>query len=433
MQSSGGMATVESARAAARQPAHVRPGRRPDRRHLGRPDGGLRQRRHARHRRHLRRHRRRRRRRSCACATCSTRRSATTRRWCRWSTSTRSAPAAARSPTSTQGGVFRVGPQSAGADPGPGLLRPRRHGADVDRRAARCSGRLRPDRGLLGGDMAPRRRARRQAAMQRIADELGMSVEEAALGALQIQKFGMTQAIELNSVRRGYDPREFTLVAAGGAGPLFACDIALELEIPRVLVPPHPGIIAAHRPARHRPPARVRRHRAPLRSKTLDRERLQAPLRRAGARRPSRSSTPTGPGRPARSCGASPTAATPARATRSASTCPPATGRRRLGRGAEGRLPRRARAEYGHRFDAQIEIINIRVVGIGRDRRAAAGRARGRRRRPVAARRRVEREVVFEVDGKPSAVRRRSTTASGCAPATASPARRSSSSTTRRR
>ena len=72
-----------------------------------------------------------------------------------------------------------------------------------------------------------------------------MSVDEAALGALQIQKFGMTQAIEQNSVRRGYDPRDFTLVAAGGAGPLFACDIALELEIPKVLVPPHPGIIAA--------------------------------------------------------------------------------------------------------------------------------------------------------------------------------------------
>ena len=68
-----------------------------------------------------------------------------------------------------------------------------------------------------------------------------MTVEEAALGALQIQKYGMTQAIELNSVRRGYDPREFTLVAAGGAGPLFACDIALELEIARVLVPPHPA------------------------------------------------------------------------------------------------------------------------------------------------------------------------------------------------
>ena len=81
--------------------------------------------------------------------------------------------------------------------------------------------------------------------METVADRLGMTVEEAALGALQIQKFGMTQAIELNSVRRGYDPREFTLVAAGGAGPLFACDIALELEIRACSCPPHPGITSA--------------------------------------------------------------------------------------------------------------------------------------------------------------------------------------------
>ena len=104
-------------------------------------------------------------------------------------------------------------------------------------------GRLRSDRGLAGGlalkeDLA-------LSAMQNLANELGMPTEQAALGALQIQKFSMVQAIELNSVRRGYDPREFTLVAAGGAGPLFACDIALELEIPRVLVPPHPGILSA--------------------------------------------------------------------------------------------------------------------------------------------------------------------------------------------
>ena len=56
------------------------------------------------------------------------------------------------------------------------------------------------------------------AAMRTVADRLGMSVEEAALGALQIQKFGMTQAIELNSVRRGYDPREFVLVAGESSG-----------------------------------------------------------------------------------------------------------------------------------------------------------------------------------------------------------------------
>lgn len=55
----------------------------------------------------------------------------------------------------------------------------------------------------------------------------------------------MVNAIEMNSVRKGYDPRDFTLVAAGGAGPLFACDIAEELNIPYVVVPPYPGITAA--------------------------------------------------------------------------------------------------------------------------------------------------------------------------------------------
>src|SRR5207245_9697966 len=105
----------------------------------------------------------------------------------------------------------------------------------------------------------------------------GRGIEEAALGALQIQKFGMGQAIELNSVRRGYDPREFTLVAAGGAGPLFACDIARELEIPRVLVPPHPGITSATgllaTDLQHEFVATERHALRPL-----DRERLAAPL-----------------------------------------------------------------------------------------------------------------------------------------------------------
>src|SRR5947208_11693949 len=141
------------------------------------------------------------------------------------------------------GGVFRVGPQSAGADPGPACYG---HGGEepTSTDAQLLLGRLRPDRGLLGGEMQLDPGLARSA-MQKIAAQLDLSIEEAALGALQIQKFGMAQAIELNSVRRGYDPREFTLVAAGGAGPLFACDIARELEIPRVLVPPHPGITSA--------------------------------------------------------------------------------------------------------------------------------------------------------------------------------------------
>ncbi len=141
------------------------------------------------------------------------------------------------------GGVFRVGPQSAGADPGPACYG--RGGTEPTSTDAQLLlGRLRPDRGLLGGAMQLDV-ARARERMSTLASKLDMPVEEAALGALQIQKFGMTQAIELNSVRRGYDPRDFTLVAAGGAGPLFAADIALELEIPRVLVPPHPGILSA--------------------------------------------------------------------------------------------------------------------------------------------------------------------------------------------
>ena len=62
----------------------------------------------------------------------------------------------------------------------------------------------------------PLDRAMAEDALRRVAEPLGISITEAALGLLQVQKFGMTQSIELNSVRRGYDPRDFTLVAAGG-------------------------------------------------------------------------------------------------------------------------------------------------------------------------------------------------------------------------
>lgn len=141
------------------------------------------------------------------------------------------------------GGVFRVGPQSAGALPGPagyGL-----GGTDpTSTDAQMILGRLRGNRSLAGGDMNLDTELSRKA-MAPIAERLDMTIEEAALGALQLQKYDMSQAIEMNSVRRGYDPRDFTLVAAGGAGALFACDIAAELDIPHVLVPAHPGIIAA--------------------------------------------------------------------------------------------------------------------------------------------------------------------------------------------
>ena len=84
-----------------------------------------------------------------------------------------------------------------------------------------------------------------QAIETRLARPLGMSVEEAALSAVRILTHSMVQAIEVGSVRRGYDPRDFALVAFGGAGPLFGCDIARELAIPVVIVPPAPGLTSA--------------------------------------------------------------------------------------------------------------------------------------------------------------------------------------------
>jgi N-methylhydantoinase A/oxoprolinase/acetone carboxylase beta subunit len=80
---------------------------------------------------------------------------------------------------------------------------------------------------------------------EKIAEPLGLSVEEAAAGMLRIATSHMTQAIELNSVRKGFDPREFALVAFGGAGPVFAPDIAAELQIPDIVAPRYPGIASA--------------------------------------------------------------------------------------------------------------------------------------------------------------------------------------------
>jgi 5-oxoprolinase (ATP-hydrolysing) len=74
---------------------------------------------------------------------------------------------------------------------------------------------------------------------------LDMSVEEASMGAVQILTHSMVQSIEENSVRKGYDPRDFALVAEGGAGPLFAAQIALEVGTPSVVVPNYPGVTAA--------------------------------------------------------------------------------------------------------------------------------------------------------------------------------------------
>src|SRR4029077_2466653 len=98
---------------------------------------------------------------------------------------------------------------------------------------------------FLGGGMELDAPAARRAFEEGPAGALGMSVEEASMGAIQILTHSMVQSIEENSVRKGYDPRDFALVAEGGAGPLFAAQIALEVGTPVVIVPPYPGIAAA--------------------------------------------------------------------------------------------------------------------------------------------------------------------------------------------
>jgi N-methylhydantoinase A/oxoprolinase/acetone carboxylase beta subunit len=142
-----------------------------------------------------------------------------------------------------QGGIFRVGPRSAGADPGPAAYG--RGGTEPTATDAMVNlGWLLPEF-FLGGGMKLRADLARQAFQDGPADALGMSVEEASMGAVQILTHSMVQSIEENSVRKGYDPRDFALVAEGGAGPLFAAQIAVEVATPWVLVPPYPGITSA--------------------------------------------------------------------------------------------------------------------------------------------------------------------------------------------
>jgi N-methylhydantoinase A len=141
------------------------------------------------------------------------------------------------------GGVLRVGPESAGAEPGPvcygqGGLRPTVTDADL------VLGHLNPV-ALLGGALPVDLGRAREAIESRIAKPLGLGVVEAAAGIVNVVNAGMAGALRIVSVERGYDAREFTLVAFGGAGPVHAARLAEELDIPRVLVPPIPGGFSA--------------------------------------------------------------------------------------------------------------------------------------------------------------------------------------------
>lgn len=139
-------------------------------------------------------------------------------------------------------GGFRVGPRSAGAAPGPACYGFGGREATVTD-AHLVLGRLDPDR-FLGGDMALDVEAAR-IAVDELAEQLGLDRLESAEGVLRLANANMAQTIRSITVERGHDPREFSLVAFGGAGPLHAAELAGVLGIGEVVVPPHPGITSA--------------------------------------------------------------------------------------------------------------------------------------------------------------------------------------------
>ncbi len=141
------------------------------------------------------------------------------------------------------GGLLRVGPRSAGADPGPVCYR--RGGTEPTVTDANVVlGRLNPAY-FLGGEIGLDVEGARRAIEERCAKPLGLDVVEAANGIVEIANAAMVNALHLISVQRGYDPREFLLVGFGGAGPVHANALARDAEMPAVLIPPSPGIFSA--------------------------------------------------------------------------------------------------------------------------------------------------------------------------------------------
>ncbi len=140
-----------------------------------------------------------------------------------------------------RGGALAVGPQSAGADPGPACYGKGDQITVTD--ANLVLGRLLPDR-FLGGRLALDK-PRAEGLMASLASQIDATVREAALGIERVVNANMERAIRAISLERGYDPRRFTLVPFGGAGPMHSCELAEELGIPRVLVPTRPGILSA--------------------------------------------------------------------------------------------------------------------------------------------------------------------------------------------
>jgi N-methylhydantoinase A len=139
-------------------------------------------------------------------------------------------------------GALKVGPRSAGADPGPaaygwGGTEPTLTDANV------IAGRINPSY-FLGGEIELDVQRAREA-LRPIAEVLDVSIEEAALGIIRLANANMIHLLKLVSVRRGRDPRDFAVVAFGGGGSMHATALARELQVPRVIVPPSPGHFSA--------------------------------------------------------------------------------------------------------------------------------------------------------------------------------------------
>ena len=269
----------------------------------------------------------------------------------------------------------------------------------------------------------------RDAAVARRADarraSSGSGSSETAEGILTIANSNMARAIRSRTIEKGHDPREFALVAFGGAGPLHAAEVADSLEIPEVLVPPYPGITSAARPADERPQVRPDAHGLPAAG--LDRRRPAEPR----ARRARGASCAAGCARDGVAdddIQVDPRARLPLRrpglrAARDAR-------RRRSTEAALEQFHRLHEREYGSAYGDPIEIVNARVTAIGK--RPTLERAAGRERQPRRGARRRERGPLprrRRAAGADDALLRPRRAAARRA---RSPARRSSSTSTRR-
>ena len=141
-----------------------------------------------------------------------------------------------------EAGALRVGPLSAGADPGPACYgrggdKPTVTDANV------LAGRINPGY-FLGGEITLDTASARQALLP-VAAHFGLTTEEAAIGVIRLADAHMVNAIKLVSVRRGHDPRDFVLVAFGGGGAMHAAALARELRVKKVVIPTNPGVFSA--------------------------------------------------------------------------------------------------------------------------------------------------------------------------------------------